>query len=152
MMIENILNQLGHWNWIVIGIVLLALEIAVPGIFLLWFGLGAIVTGALALMFGQMAFFGWQAQVVLFLILSIVFAYKGKAWMDRTSKSDQPLLNQRDAQLVGRTATLDQPIAEGYGRIRIDGSQWRVKGPDLPAGARVRIAAVQSGDLVVEAL
>lgn len=149
-MFERIMMELGPWNWVVIGLILLALEVAIPGVFLLWFGLAAIVTGTLSLMFGHTAFFGWEVQVLLFLILSIAFAFKGKAWMDKDNDSDQPLLNQREAQLVGRTATLEQPIKEGYGRIRIDDTQWRVKGPDLPVGAKVKIASVDSGDLVVE--
>ena len=151
-MIERIFYELGPWTWMAVGLVLLALEIAIPGVFLLWFGLAGIVIGALALMFGTTALFGWQAQVVLFLILSVIFAFKGKAWMDKSNESDQPLLNQRDAQLVGRTATLEQPIHEGYGRIRIDDTQWRVKGPDLPVGARVKVISVSSGDLTVEAV
>lgn len=150
-MIERIIGELGPWNWVAIGLVLLVMEIAIPGVFLLWFGLGAIVVGALSIMFHNAAFWPWEAQIVVFLILSLVLAYFGKRMMDKGDVTDEPLLNKRSEQLVGRTATLAEPITEGYGRIRIDDSQWRVKGPDLPAGVRVKIAAVDGGELVVEA-
>ena len=150
-MIERIIGELGPWNWVAIGLVLLVMEIAIPGVFLLWFGLGAIVVGALSIMFHNAAFWPWEAQIVVFLILSLVLAYFGKRMMDKGDVTDEPLLNKRSEQLVGRTATLSEPIKEGYGRIRIDDSQWRVKGPDLPAGVRVKIASVDGGELVVEA-
>lgn len=150
-MIARIVGELGPWNWVAIGLVLLVMEIALPGVFLLWFGMAAIVVGALSIMFHNAAFWPWEAQIVIFLILSLVMAYFGKRMMDKGDVTDEPLLNKRSEQLIGRTATLGEPIREGYGRIRIDDSQWRVKGPDLPAGARVKISAVDGGELVVEA-
>mgnify|MGYP000893382098 FL=1 len=150
-MIARIVGELGPWNWVAIGLVLLVMEIALPGVFLLWFGMAAIVVGALSIMFHNAAFWPWEAQIVIFLILSLVMAYFGKRLMDKGDVTDEPLLNKRSEQLIGRTATLGEPIKEGYGRIRIDDSQWRVKGPDLPAGARVKISAVDGGELVVEA-
>ena len=150
-MIARIVGELGPWNWVAIGLVLLVMEIALPGVFLLWFGMAAIVVGALSIMFHNAAFWPWEAQIVVFLILSLVMAYFGKRLMDKGDVTDEPLLNKRSEQLIGRTATLGEPIKEGYGRIRIDDSQWRVKGPDLPAGARVKISAVDGGELIVEA-
>lgn len=150
-MIERIIGELGPWNWVAIGLVLLVLEIAIPGVFLLWFGMAAIAVGALSIMFQNASFWPWEAQIVIFLLLSLVLAYFGKRMMDKGDVTDQPLLNKRSEQLIGRTATLGEPIKEGYGRIRLDDSQWRVKGPDLPAGARVKISGVDDGALVVEA-
>src|SRR5690606_21269797 len=96
----------------------------------------------------------WQAQVVAFLILSLACAFAGKKVMGkRSGVTDQPLLNRRGDQLVGRTATLAEPIANGRGRVKIGDTTWRVTGPDLPAGARVRVTGASDLDmeLVVEA-
>jgi membrane protein implicated in regulation of membrane protease activity len=88
----------------------------------------------------------------VFLALAIVMAFFGKRLQDKGEESDQPLLNQRSAQLIGRTATLAEPINDGYGRVQIDGVHWRISGPDLPAGARVKVtSSVDSGTLAVEA-
>ncbi|MER2634298.1 MAG: NfeD family protein, partial [Rhizobiaceae bacterium] len=45
-MLAGIFAELGLWNWFVLGFVLLALEILVPGVFLLWIGIAALVVGA----------------------------------------------------------------------------------------------------------
>ena len=58
----------------------------------------------------------------------------------------------RGQSLIGRTATLEQPIAEGRGRIRLDDTMWSVQGPDLPVGTRVRVTASNGRDLTVEAV
>ena len=150
-MLERIFDELGPWNWMVLGFVLLALEIVVPGVFLLWIGIAAIFTGALTLWLWDMAWWGWEVQVIVFLVLALAAAYFGHRITDaRQNDTDEPLLNRRDAQLVGRTATLEEPIREGHGRIRIDDTLWRVKGPDALPGTRVRVISAGGGELVVE--
>ena len=149
---ERIIAELGSWNWVALGLVLLALEIIVPGVFMLWFGIAAIVIGTITLMVGSAGFWPWEAQVIVFLALSILLAYFGKRLTDRSGETDQPLLNQRAAQLIGRTITLAEPIADGHGRIQLDGVQWRVSGPNLPAGARIKVTSnTDGGMLAVEA-
>lgn len=150
-MIGRMILELGPWAWMVLGFVLLAAEIVVPGIFLLWIGLAAIATGLLSLLLWSAPFWVWQVQWLTFLALALVSAYVGKRIMSgKGEESDQPFLNRREAQLVGRTATLTEPICEGYGRIRIDDTMWRVRGSDSPVGARVRIVSVDNSVLVVE--
>lgn len=153
-MIISTLSELGPWNWMLLGAILLALEIIVPGIFLLWIGIAAILTGALSLQLWSFDLWSWQVQVIVFLILSIAAVIAGKRWSDRvaTEETDEPLLNMRAAQLIGRTAVLEIPIQEGRGRIRLDDTIWRVSGPDLPAGARVKVVSVHGTELHVEAV
>lgn len=154
-MLERIFNELGPWNWMVIGFILLVLEIMVPGVFLLWIGIAALITGAVSLLIWDAGFWVWQTQVVVFLILSLVCAYVGKqiVW-SRRRDTDQPMLNQRGEQMIGRTATLTEPIREGRGRIQLGDTLWRVSGPDLPIGARVRVTGATAADLelTVEAI
>ncbi|MDN5928119.1 MAG: NfeD family protein [Hyphomicrobiales bacterium] len=152
-MLTQTLADLGEWNWIVLGGILLVLEILVPGVFLLWIGIAAILTGALSLQLLWLGVWGWQVQVLVFLALSLVSAYIGTRVMGKSdgSDTDEPLLNRRAEQLVGRTATLEEPIVNGRGRIRLGDTLWRVSGPDLPAGAHVRVKTAQNGQLVVEA-
>jgi inner membrane protein len=147
-MIERIVSELGPWSWIVLGLALLALEIVVPGFFLLWIGIAALLTGALSLQLWDAGFWVWQVQVPVFLVLSLLSAYAGQKIMGgRDDETDQPLLNRRGEQMIGRIATLTEPITDGRGRIRIDDTMWRVSGPDLPAGARVRVKAATDTDL-----
>lgn len=151
-MIQQIVNELGPWNWMVLGIILLGAEILVPGVFLIWIGLAALVTGVLSLALWETAFWSWQVQTLVFLALALAAAWYGKRIMDASGEeSDEPLLNRRQAQLVGRVATLEEPIRNGQGRVRIGDTLWRVTGADMDAGTRVRVTAEDAGTLRVEA-
>ena len=68
----------------------------------------------------------------------------------RDDVTDQPLLNRRGEQMIGRTATLMEPIRDGRGRIQLGDTLWKVQGPDLPPGTRVRVTSVLDSELVVE--
>lgn len=59
-------------------------------------------------------------------------------------------LNQRGQSLVGRVFTLETPIKDGEGRIRVDDSSWRVTGADRFAGAKVRVIRIDGSTLIVD--
>lgn len=150
-MIERIILELGPWGWWALGLVLLAAEVVAPGMFLVWIGIAAILTGAVSLLLWEASFWVWQVQLVCFALLSVLAVFAGRRLMARTAEtSDEPLLNQRGARLIGRTAVLEKPIAEGRGRIRLDDTTWTVSGPDLPAGTRVKVTGSSGGQLTVE--
>ena len=151
-MIERIIMELGSWNWMVLGLLLLGAEVLLPGFFLIWFGIAAVIVGAISLALWDAAFWTWQVQVLVFLGLSLVSAFIGRALMKRDDVSDEPLLNQRSAQLIGKTATLHEAIVNGQGRIKIGDTTWSVSGPDLEAGAKVRVTGAADMKLTVEAI
>jgi membrane protein implicated in regulation of membrane protease activity len=145
-MIEQI-AAFGPWAWVVAGLVLLGLEILAPGNVLVWFGVAAILTG----LFEFVTDFGWQANFLLFAALSIVLVIVGRRYFARRgSVSEQPFLNQRANALVGQRHVLAEPLVGGQGRIRIDDTTWRITGPDLPSGTRVRVARADGAVLTVE--
>lgn len=146
----NLITELGPWSWIILALVLLGAEILVPGIFLIWIGLAALAVGVLSLLLWSADFWVWQVQVLIMLALALASAIAGRALTRNRDVSDQPLLNRRAEQLVGRMATLEQPIVNGHGRVRIDDTTWRVTGPDRPAGSRVRVIAANGGILEVD--
>lgn len=149
-MIARLVLELGPWSWWVLGLVLLAAEVIVPGVFLVWIGLAALATGILSLILWDAALWIWQVQFVVFALLSMIAVLIGRRIVVTSEESDEPLLNKRAESLVGRTAVLEQPIAEGHGRVRLDDTTWAVEGPDLPAGTRVRITASSGRHLTVE--
>ena len=137
----------GPWAWIVAGLVLLALELVVPGGFLLWMGISGIVTGLAVLVW----VIGWPLQWLIFGVLSLGSIV---VWLrysrSRPQKTDSPYLNRRADQLIGQEAVLAQPIEQGFGRVVLGDTIWRVSGDDLPAGTRVRIVGSNGSVLVVE--
>lgn len=147
-MFDRIISELGPWNWMVLGFVLLVVEVIAPGFFMLWIGIAALIIGAVSLLIWDAAIWSWQVQVLAFLALSLVSALAGKKLMGgRDQPTDQPLLNRRGAQMVGRMATLAEPIKDGRGRIKLGDTLWRVSGPDLPAGTQVRVTGAADTDL-----
>ncbi len=134
--------------WLGLGLILIAAEVVAPGAFLLWMGIAAVVVALLVFVLPGLSLL---AQVVLFVVLSVaaVLAYR-KWFRKREEPSDRPLLNQRGLQMIGRTADLDQAIADGRGRIKLDDAFWVVEGPDLPAGTRVRVVAIDGMTLKVQ--
>ncbi|CDZ48649.1 NfeD family protein [Neorhizobium galegae] len=151
-MLHDAVVNLGPWSWWILGVVLLAAELAAPGVFLIWIGAAAIVIGVLSLALWDAAFWTWHVQLLLFAVLSGAFALAGRSfYSSRNQATDEPNLNRRGESLVGRTATLHEPIAEGRGRIRLDDTWWSVMGPDLPAGTQVKVVAASGRDLTVEA-
>ncbi len=140
-----------NWFWWALALLLLAAEALVPGVFLLWLGLAAGGTGVLKLLMPGMA---PVAQWIAFSFLSLVSV--GVAWQIRRRSAvkvtDQPLLNQRSAQLLGRVYPLDTAIVNGRGRLKIGDAYWHVEGPDTDAGARVRIVGVHDMVLRVVAV
>lgn len=147
-MFERIVSELGPWSWMVLGFALLVAEIIAPGFFMLWIGIAALIVGAVSLLIWDVAVWTWQVQVLVFLVLSLVSAFVGKKVMGgRDQPTDQPLLNRRGAQMVGKMATLAEPIRDGRGRIKLGDTLWRVSGPDLPAGTQVRVTGAADTDL-----
>jgi membrane protein implicated in regulation of membrane protease activity len=64
--------------------------------------------------------------------------------------SDQPLLNRKSEQLIGKVLPLHQAIVNGQGRVKLGDALWTVDGPDLPAGTQVRVIGATSMILKVE--
>lgn len=153
-MIVSAIQNLGPWNWWILALVLMGLEILAPGTFFLWFGISAFVIGTISLAVGQdSTFWVWQTQLVSFVVLSLIAALVGRRFLNQSGMNDSqdPFLNERGRQLIGRTAVLNEPILEGQGRVRLGETVWRVSGPDLPAGSRIRIVEAKSNTLIVEA-
>ena len=66
-------------------------------------------------------------------------------------ETDQPNLNRRGEQYIGRSFTLETAIDNGVGRVRVGDSLWRAVGDDMPAGSRVKVVGVDGASLKVEA-
>jgi membrane protein implicated in regulation of membrane protease activity len=144
----GLIEHLGFWNWFILGAILLGLEVMVPGTFILWLGLAAILVGLISLGID----WPWQAQLVTFAVLSVVAVVMWWRFGRHRQKAGTPggFLNRRTEALVGRVFTLDKPIVDGSGTIRLNDTIWRVTGPDAPAGSRVKVARADGAILYVD--
>ena len=142
------LDNVVFWHWWILAGVLLILELTSPVFFFLWLGFAAAAVGFILLIVPGMSL---EIQLVLFGVLSVVAVVAWRRYREvHPPTSDQPLLNQRGQQYTGRIFTLENPIVNGEGKVEVDDSTWRVKGPDLPAGHRIRVTGVDGVIFVVE--
>ena len=134
------LHNLDFWHWWVLGIVFIILEVFSPAAFFLWLGFSAGIVGLFMLIQPEMS---WEWQLTLFAVFSIVSTVVGRRWfVSQQKETDQPSLNRRGEQYIGRTFTLDEPIVNGTGKIKVDDTTWKISGEDIPAGEKVRVAGV----------
>lgn len=142
------LKQLSFWHWLIAGLGFVILEMLLPGVVFLWVGIAAALTGILLLVQPELS---WEAQMLIFAALSIVISIAGRMWVwNRPTETDQPLLNKRGHQYVGRQFTLDEPIENGTGKIRVDDTSWRISGDDTPAGTTIEVTGVDGVILEVK--
>lgn len=136
-----------HWWWLVLALLLGIAEIVIPGVFLIWLGAAAALTGVLALALGLPV----PAQFVIFALTAIGAVYAGRRYLaGHPGESSDPLLNDRTARLIGQTVEVVAAIDGGQGRVRVGDSVWNARGPDNMVGARVRIVGADGTTLIVE--
>ena len=139
------------WFWLILGLALLGLEVVVPGMILMWFGIGALITGALLAFFPDMSL---ATQLISFAVLSVasLVAWRKSKWREEQIQSDKPELNQRLQSLIGKEFILTEAIHNGRGTIRVGDTPWIVEGNDLPAGTKVQVSQLDGMILKVEAV
>lgn len=141
------LEHIVFWHWWILAGVLLILELTAPIFFFLWLGIAAAATGLILLVLPGLTL---EAQLIIFSVLSVVAVLAWRRYREaHPVESDQPHLNRRGHQYLGREFTLEAPIVNGVGKVTVDDSTWRVKGPDLPVGAHVVVAGVEGVVFVV---
>ncbi|MBV7551066.1 NfeD family protein [Pseudomonas sp. PDM28] len=143
------LQHLSFWDWLALGTVLLILEVFGAGGYLLWIGMAAATVGVLTFFLPGLS---WEWQFLLFGLLSIATAlYWWRRQRTATRLSDQPHLNQRGQELIGKTFVVHEAIVDGRGKIKVADGVWMARGPDVAIGSRVRVVGQQGAILLVEA-
>ncbi len=146
-------ESLSYWHWLAFGVLVMLVEVLVPGVIFLWLGIAAVLTG---LAFAAIPSMSWEIQAVLFAVLSVLAIFVGRRVVSaRQAPTDHPTLNRRGRTLVGSQHTLDTATSGGRGRVRIGDGVWRFavrpQGRDLAAGARIEVVDVEGTTLIVEA-
>ena len=135
------------WLWLIGGVLLLIAEIIAPGFFLIFIGAAAMLTGAVALLFGL----GAPAQLALFAIYAVVAVMIGRRFYARPDVAHPGgALNDRTAQLIGRTVTVVSAVDHHGGRVKVGDGEWNARGDPADPGERVRIIGAEGNCLLVE--
>jgi membrane protein implicated in regulation of membrane protease activity len=127
------------WYWWVLAVVLLVVELLAPGFFFLWMSASGLLTGLLLWLVPTLSL-DWQIFIFSSLSIIAIIAWK-KFFKNAASATDQPLLNKRGQQYVGRVFNLYEAIENGQGKIKVDDTIWKVHGEDCPLGSKVKVVA-----------
>lgn len=135
-------------NWFTLGIILIILEMLLPGMFLMWFGASALIVGVITLIIPM----SMNAELVLFAITSVLSVIAVIVIMRRVSPNTQSTvthnLNQaRGSEFIGMTFTLDSKVVNNEGKLNIGDTVWLIKGPDAEAGTHIEITHVKNNAL-----
>lgn len=143
------IEHLAFWHWLVFGVLLMALEVFVPAMLVMWFGFGAIMTGLLLWLIPDM---GLSWQLLIFAVVSgiSVLGWRKSRFREENISSDSPDLNNRLHSHIGKEYVLTEAIINGRGTMRVGDTAWRVTGEDLPSGTRVRVTGVDGVLFTVE--
>ncbi len=146
---NELLPMFGDWSWWILAGVLLIIELAAPGVFFMWLGLAAVLVGLIELVYDL----PWQWEIAIFAVVSIILVLVGRPIVIKRQNvdTDQPNLNRRMYEFVGKRYVLEKPIVNGRGQIRIDDTLWDVMGPDLEKDAWIEVTGVEGLRLTVEA-
>lgn len=138
-----------YWIWLTLGVVLAGLEMLVPGVYLIWLAIAALITGAMTWLLDL----SLPLQVIDFVFLAFICAFSARRFLrDSPIVSADPLLNRRGARMVGEIGVVVQAIEHGSGRVHVGDSEWIARGPNLSVGERVRITGNDGANLLVEPL
>ncbi len=140
--ILHVLTTLNQWFWFGLAIVLVILEVIVgASFFLLWLGISSAALGIILVIYAGIV---WQQQFLWFGLIALTcLLYWHMHLKHAKGNSDQPNLNRRTEQYVGRIYTLKEPIVNGRGRMQIHDAFWSIEGPDLPAGTKIKVVKVE---------
>lgn len=142
------IEEVGYWHWWILAVALMILEVFAPGAFFLWLGIAAAVVGGIVYLVPGL---GWEQQLLAFSVFSVVSIIIWRKFFKSTPEdTDQPALNRRGHQYVGRVFTLDEAIHNGTGKIRVDDSTWKVRGEDCPQGTQVEVTGLDGTVLLVK--
>lgn len=133
--------------WLAAGCILAGLEMIIPGFVLIWFGVAALLVGGLTFLVPDLA---WGVQTGLFAGLSAILFFVSRHFFPGRAQDDQAsLINDRARAMIGQVLTLSEPIRHGQGKIFINATLWRIKGPDANTGDVVEVTGVEGDQLVV---
>ena len=136
-----------YWWWLILSLVLGIAEILIPGVFLIWIGAAAFVTGVLALLLPLPQ----AAEFVIFAVTAIGSVVAGRRYLrNNPIQSTDPMLNDRAARLVGRQVLVFETIIGGEGKVKVGDSVWLASGPDAQVGTRVEVVGATGARLQVQ--
>ncbi|WP_052573787.1 NfeD family protein [Haloferula sp. BvORR071] len=125
--------------WLLAGVLLILLEFAAPGVIIVFFGLGAVIT---SLTTWADLTTGLGSQFTVFSISSVVLLFGLRRFVKQWFVGNSRDINGGDDDFIGREARVitSLPGLGGPGKVEIKGANWNARSEvAVPAGATVII-------------
>ncbi|NOY22497.1 MAG: NfeD family protein [Acidobacteria bacterium] len=123
--------------WFIVGIVLMLLEMAVPGLVIIFFGIGAIAVSVTCMIASP----SLTMQLVIFIVVSGFSLALLRRWLKTRFFSSKDGLDGDPTVLdefTGKTAVVDQPIAPGRpGKVEFKGTHWKAEAEEKIATGEI---------------
>ncbi|MBR3980357.1 MAG: NfeD family protein [Bacteroidales bacterium] len=135
--------------WLLCGVIGLALELILPGLVVLFFGCGALLTGIATWIFPSLQI---EGQLIVFVVSSVVLLLVFRKMLrnrffNNSKESDDELADE----YIGKTAVALTDFANGHGEVEFKGSKWEALSADeIRKGDTVVISSRESIKLTVE--
>lgn len=145
------MNMASYWWWLIAGVMLILAEFVVPGVFICFFGVGAILTGIASWLIPEMSF---TIELLIFSVLSVVFLFTCRRFLPKsfrgTVKFDRSDIENDD--VVGAEAVVTEAITpEAPGKVEFRGTQWTARADRaLAVGERAKIRSRRNLTLYLE--
>lgn len=139
--------------WLIIAALFIGAEVLTPGFFLLWFGVGALVAAALALL----GITSVAAQIIAFLLVSIALLIASRTIFERflLPSSSSPSLKTGVDKMIGQVGLVVEPShgALNEAAVKVFGSVWTafpIEGEKpLAEGETVAIERIEGNSIYV---
>ncbi|MDR1662421.1 MAG: NfeD family protein [Azoarcus sp.] len=140
------------WFWIVGGIALILLELAIPSFFVIWFGLGALLVGLALLLAPGLPLSG---QLLLWAAASTVMTILWFRYFKRFTNKTR--IGTADGDVIGEIGLLVHAVAPfTRGKVRfqrpiLGAEEWPCAADaEIGSGARVKIVSVEGSFVKVD--
>ena len=143
---DILFSHVVYWTWWIIGLVLVIVEVFASGAFFLWLGASAATVGVVIFFVPDL---DWEFQLTIFSVLSISSILLFRRFFQRDAEK-KSTLSRRGTRYIGDVVVVEEAIRNGIGRVRVEDTLWRVKGPDSDNGDLVKIVAIEGSTFRVE--
>ncbi len=143
-------SSIAYWHWLVLGLVLIALEIFTAGFVLLWLGISALMVGVLSFAV-ELSF---TSELLIWTLLSIADLFVWFKFIQPRFR-DKTLSGMSREAVLGQMGMVIQANESERGRVRFSmpvmgSDEWAfICQEPVRVGDRVRVTEVSGNTLVV---
>lgn len=139
------------WHiWLIIAGVCFVIEMMTVGFLVFWFGIGALLTMIVSLIFPN----NLILQTTVFVISSTLLIFLTKPLVKKLSKSEKKVVTNAYS-IIGKKGIVTQDInvTYGIGQIKVAGEVWSAKttdGSTIDKGTQIEVIKIDGVKAVVE--